>query len=77
MHNADIIAGFSGSALHNSIFSQTSSTVIELCDERLQNNTHPNQEICAKIAENRLETIPYTPKDSENVYENLVAILGK
>jgi len=48
--NAEVLAGFSGSALHNSVFMKDNALVISLGDLRRPNGRHPNQIICDKLS---------------------------
>ncbi len=51
---ADIVCGFSGSALHNCVFMRSNALLIEIADLRSPNTTHPMQDIC-----NQLSNISY------------------
>jgi len=59
MSNASIVAGFSGSQLHNSLFCNYDTLVIELGDTRKPLTHNPNQVICSKISGSELSFVPY------------------
>jgi hypothetical protein len=53
MHNADIICGFSGSQIHNSMFMKSSGRCITLCDIRdfkYPRKYSVNQELCDRVS---------------------------
>ena len=59
---ARVIAGFSGSSLHNSIFSESLERIIEIGREGMVKN-NPNQAICADISEAELVFCEYGSYD--------------
>jgi len=48
--NCDVLAGFSGSALHNCLFAKSSAAVIDVGDKRTPRGHHPMQAICHSVA---------------------------
>lgn len=56
---AEMIAGISGSNLHNCVFMQPGSTVIELGDPRYGGEPAPNQTICNNVSAVRAHFIPF------------------
>lgn len=59
MSNAKIIAGFEGSNLHNSIFLDKGSKIIEFGSQRMQHQGNPNQYWLSKMLEMKLKFIPH------------------
>ena len=47
--NADVVAGLSGSALHNSLFMKPGATVVEIGDPRYEGARSPTQELCDSV----------------------------
>jgi hypothetical protein len=58
--NCKIMAGFSGTALHNCIFASESTFLIEVCDMRCPNAPVPMQMICNDLAQISATHIRYT-----------------
>lgn len=63
---AEVIAGFSGSALHNVLFMRKGATVIELCDLRNKDFSLPTQRLCDAAAEARNRHIVFVPKSGSD-----------
>jgi len=59
MSTATVVAGFSGSQLHNSMFCSANTIVIELGDTRKPLMPNPNQVVCSKISGGKLRFVPY------------------
>ncbi len=57
---ADVIAGFSGSALHNSVFMRKGATLIEIGHPRYGGPPQPNQTVCNSISEVNSVYLPFT-----------------
>ena len=57
--NAAILAGLSGSALHNSLFLPEGARLIELGDPRYGGRPAPNQALCDQLAGVRSSFIPF------------------
>jgi capsular polysaccharide biosynthesis protein len=76
MHQSTVIAGFAGSALHNSMFASPGSLVIELGDERSPIQNTSNQIVCQAIARSRSAFIPYTPSQPSSLH-TIVSNLSK
>lgn len=60
MASSPVIAGFSGSQLHNSIFSSPATTIIEIGDSKYPLKHNPNQIICNTISGAVLKHVPYS-----------------
>jgi len=67
--SADILCGFAGSALHNCVFMEPGSHLIELGDARTPTFTLRTQSMCCELARVRLSHVDYrsmpTPRDGE------------
>jgi capsular polysaccharide biosynthesis protein len=67
--SADILCGFAGSALHNCVFMEPGSHLIELGDARTPTFTLRTQNMCCELARVRLSHIDYrsmsAPRDDE------------
>jgi len=63
--NADVIAGFSGSALHLAVFAQPGTKVVEIGDERNSQNPNYHQINICKIRNLEHTFIPYDLKYQE------------
>jgi len=55
----DILAGFSGSALHNILFCQPGTAVVSLGDRRTRDTLLPNQRLCNAICSCQMVLIPF------------------
>lgn len=80
--NCRVMAGFSGSALHNCVFAREGTCVIELCDSRWPDGPIPMQMICNDLAKVSATHIPYAPFPDGKanialIEEELKAILGR
>jgi hypothetical protein len=71
---AELIAGFQGSQLHNALFAHSGATVIEFGDSRRPHQANINQNLIAGLNGTRFEFIPYTPENFSLV-EHLLRIL--
>jgi capsular polysaccharide biosynthesis protein len=56
--SADVLIGFSGSALHNSVFMHPGSTVIEIGDNPARNKVNPIQKDLCRICRQDLRFVP-------------------
>ena len=67
--SADILCGFAGSALHNCVFMESGSHLIELGDARTPTFSLRTQRLCSELASVRLSHIDYrsmpAPRDDE------------
>ena len=54
-----VMAGFSGSALHNCLFTQEDTLIIELADQRTHNKFHPMQKAAIELSGNDSQLISY------------------
>lgn len=75
---AEVIAGFSGSALHNVLFTRPQTTVIELCDIRSGAHPLPAQVLCNEASDARGNHVPFVPKKhaaNESDPEAIIAAL--
>ena len=70
---ARVIAGFSGSSLHNSIFSKSLDLIIEIGREGMS-ESNPNQQICADISAADLLFCRYG--SSEQIKSELTGLIG-
>ncbi len=59
LNSAKIIVGFSGSALHNSVFTDQQTKIIELLDIRSNKHPHPMQILCNQLSEVQSVYIPF------------------
>lgn len=85
--HAEVLAGLSGSALHNSVFLRPGRQVIELGDPRYGGERAPNQAVCDALAGARTTFVPFAgrrfgPKrtmlfDLRVLAERLAAALGE
>jgi len=50
INNARVVCGLSGSALHNCVFMNENSVLIEIADARCTEGIHPMQQICNDIS---------------------------
>jgi Glycosyltransferase 61 len=57
--NADVVAGPSGSALHNSLFMKPGAKLIELGDPRYGGERAPTQVLCDTVADVRACLVPF------------------
>ena len=67
-NHAEVVAGLRGSALHNSVFMNSGSTVITLGSIRGPSEEHRNQEACNSLSKVCSEFIPFQGK----IYEEPV-----
>ncbi len=58
-NQAKIIVGFSGSALHNCVFTNIKTQIIELSDIRSGQNYQPMQVLCNELANTEYTHIPF------------------
>jgi len=59
IHQADIICGLSGSALHNCVFMHSGSLLIEIADARSPHYAHPTQQICNELSKTNPKFITF------------------
>lgn len=64
--NCKIMAGFSGSALHNCLFTHEDTLVIELADTRTRNKLHPMQHSALELSGNHWQLINYQGDEEKN-----------
>jgi hypothetical protein len=57
---AQVLAGFAGSALHNSVFMMDNALVISLGDVRRPNDSHPNQKMCDGLSKVQSVFVKFT-----------------
>jgi capsular polysaccharide biosynthesis protein len=76
IHNANIIAAFSGSALHNAIYAKPGTIMIEIGDNRSPSFPLINQKIVAEISGAELHFIPYLTEDIERIVAPLCRVYG-
>ena len=69
---ASVVAGFSGSQLHNIVFTRPGTTLIELADMRSRDRPLLMQRICNEIAQSTSSTVAYILAD-----ESLADYLGR
>jgi len=79
--NCFVMAGFSGSGLHNSVFTKKNTLVINICDKRTRNDMHIMQKGCNSISDSISEIIKYDEESDkincvDNVAQQLDAILS-
>lgn len=72
-NHAEVVAGLTGSALHNSVFMNSGSTVITLGSIRGSSEEHRNQEICNSLAKVCSEFIAFQGK----IYSEFIPFQGK
>jgi glycosyl transferase family 61 len=65
--NCKIMAGFSGTALHNCLFSNANTFLIEVCDMRCPGAPVPMQLICNDLAQVSGTHIPYLESEAGGV----------
>ena len=65
MRSAEILAGYSGSQLHNSIFCKPGTLVINLGDKKSPDYTLANQLICNSISGSKGTHINYSNKPDQ------------
>lgn len=58
--NAELVAGFSGSQLHNSIFAGPNCSTIEIGDMRRPGHSTNNQLMCDAVSSSRSVFVPYS-----------------
>lgn len=82
--NCRVMAGFSGTALHNCVFAREGTCVIELCDPRWPDGPIAMQMTCNGLAGVLGTHIPYAPSptldgkvDIARIEAELIAILGR
>jgi len=66
--NCDVLSGFSGSALHNCVFTYKSTLIIEIADKRTRDKALLMQKAALSISENCFELIHYK-EDREGNFE--------
>jgi hypothetical protein len=80
-HQADIICGLSGSALHNCVFMRPNALLIELADLRSLDSTHPMQDICNGLSNVAYHLIPFSgyilQQDKQLVIINHTSLLSQ
>jgi hypothetical protein len=59
-HQADVICGLSGSALHNCVFMRPHTVLIEIADLRSLDATHPMQKVCNELTNVNYHFIPFS-----------------
>jgi len=64
--NCKIMAGFSGSALHNCLFTHQDTLVIEVADMRTGNKFHPMQKAALELSGNPSQLIHYQGDQGRN-----------
>jgi capsular polysaccharide biosynthesis protein len=74
MQTTDVIAGYAGSQLHNSMFCKKGATVISIGDTRWGNSIIPNQLMCDNLSEAHSFMIKYSP-NVEQFQDNIHALL--
>lgn len=58
--SADVVAGLSGSGLHNCLFMRPGTSVLEIGDSRTPRETHPMQKACYAIADVAHHLLPFS-----------------
>lgn len=61
--NADVIAGISGSALHNAVFMKEGATLIEIGDLRSPGSSPPMQRICCDLMDLTHHFLPFSGRE--------------
>ncbi len=59
LNQAELIVGFSGSALHNCVFLRRSTQLIEFGDVRAGDKTHPMQKKCNELSQVNAKFVPF------------------
>lgn len=65
-HNARVIAGHAGSALHNIVFCQPNVHLIHLCDSRQPRSMSTLQTSCNSLVNATHELVPWSPECPED-----------